>query len=56
MPSSTSAQMITLTLQPDGIILGQGRMTQRSGASADDLSQKFFPGAGCVAERQMRYP
>lgn len=37
------AQKMTLTLQPDGTILGQGRMSQNGGAWGDDLSQTFSP-------------
>lgn len=37
------AQTMTLTLQPDGTIRGQGRMSQNGGAWGDDLSQTFSP-------------
>lgn len=35
------AQTMTLTLQPDGNILGQGRMAQDGGTWGNDLSQTF---------------
>lgn len=37
------AQTMTLTLQPDGTILGQGRMSQNGGAWGDDLSLTYSP-------------